>query len=210
MNVHGPGIYILVLLKVLYLVRRFQPSAFTLTGLAAGLAAVVGVYRYRNGGVRAVMGGPLVAADDDGSGKDPTGLNAFLLQQSDTVGSRNPAVFAAVSHAVKRFLASWSSLVEETHPLFNQEYSNLLELKNEVLNRYHSLVHSLERDDMEVHSAGMKRLKTLLNDGLNSALTANNRRNQRVGITTETQFHHRGGPGGNDPAFDRRFSFFQV
>ena len=170
---------------------------------------MLGLFRYRNGGLHALVGGPL-AKPVESSSKQQHPLTVFVQDKAELMKPRNPAVFAELSTTSERFVKSWSSLVNETSPLFNQEYGNLVELKNQILNIFHSFVHSIQRDDMDTHTSHMRNLKTILNDGLNQALTVNNRRNQREGISTLTQFHHRGGPGGNDPAFDRRFGFFQV
>lgn len=200
--------YAAIVLMSIFFVRRFAPTPLTVLGILVGL---VFVYFYRQQVLKEEANSPL---------KDELYLTEHrtrhaepyirFLRENEHYKKQNPKLYDTIESNMHELLSSFERIYSEEVELFNQEYGTMEGIKNTLLNNFHSLSHSTaDKASMEQHTEDMEELRSIVNKTLDEALSRNNARNQREGISTRTQFHHRDGPAGNDPTFDKRFNFFQ-
>jgi hypothetical protein len=192
-------IYASIVLTCVFLARLYAPSSAAVLGAGIGLGLAYLYYRYEEKRNEKIM---------ELSELGP--VQEFMLRHQ-SYKQLSGKLYNELMRELVKFVEGYNRIVNHQVELYDQEYDKLVGQKAEVMNTFHSFVHVLDgdQDTMNEHTVSMKELKVVLDDMMNAALSANNGRTLVQGITTRSQFHHRNHPAGNDPEFDRKFSFFQ-
>jgi hypothetical protein len=121
----------------------------------------------------------------------------------------NPSLYKSLLKNIDNFLKLGSDIENNTRH-HNLDYSVMRELKNKILNNYHSIIHKLPHSENSLNKfhQGMDNLKDLLNDYLDNIHFIVNNKNRNKGVDVNTQFVYRNHPKPQNPFNDARWHFF--
>ena len=94
---------------------------------------------------------------------------------------------------------------------YNEDYSQMRDLKSIILNNFHSIIHKLPHTSasLDKFHYGMEKLRTIINSTLDNIHGIVNNKNRRQGINTDTAFVYRNHPKPTDPMGNASWTFYQ-
>lgn len=207
-------LYLSIIFAVYVVIGRVEPSLLTIFSVIFGIIIVFYIHD-KNTTVRDDY---LASVDKILKTELNPDVNTSLFRDADIIMfldnyreyyHYNPATYTSMVSAINDFL----KLKEDIKigvKYYNLDYDTMRELKEKVMNTFHSFVYTIPNTDvnMDKFHSGMKRLIGLLNHHLNIVHRMVNKQNFKE-INVFTKFVYRDQPKANDPRFKGNWNYYQ-
>ena len=181
--------YIVLVLVIVFLMNRIQPSWHTLVGLLIGIAVVVYLNSKADSNISLYLNSMMRILDDPiFKPYKHLYLDSKLLQflhESRVYHVENPIGFSRLVKLIDNFIELTEAILSERQRDFNEQYEMLKSIKIRILNLYQAFVYVTPHIDSRLtfYQGNLKKLETLLNYHIDRVHTfVVNKNNQDISV----------------------------